>query len=240
MAGRLHDPLRALLASAGVLSPGEAAPSRDEVVRRLAGAGWSASNITRVLGPDPVTQAEPARESEREPEAKGAPARAVPPRDVSGLAPAAAPPRSLAEPVHLAGKERSTPSASPAPRAAAACASATAAPLPREPRTRIAAWKSREQLEAERTAPAAPPSGTRLALLPAPMPLLPPAPGFRLGSGERRDCARNDECLTVFVRRHRGMAALGHCPADCAAFLEHDAQAARELAMRRTRSNFDT
>jgi len=54
--------MRALLVSAGVLAPYAPLPPRDEAARLLAGAGWSASNITRVLGPVPVAPAEPARE----------------------------------------------------------------------------------------------------------------------------------------------------------------------------------
>lgn len=218
MAGRLHDPLRALLASAGVLAPGEPAPSRDEVARRLRAAGWSASNIQRVLGPDPKAPAEPARE--REPEAKAALVRVVPPRTTSGQVPAAAPQRSLAEPATSAGTGRTRGDALPAPRGPAASASAAAAPLPREPRARLVAWKSPAQLDAERrAAPPPPPSGPRLALLPAPLPILPPAPGLLGGRGEQRDCARWDECVTMLALREPNAPA-GYCHPGCTAFVD--------------------
>lgn len=55
MAARPRNPMRALLVAAGVLAPSAPVPPRDETARLLARAGWSASNIERVLGPAPTT-----------------------------------------------------------------------------------------------------------------------------------------------------------------------------------------
>ncbi len=57
-----------------------------------------------------------------------------------------------------------------------------------------------------------------LALVPA----LKPAPGFARGEGERRDCARADECAAMNDRQVRAKAQHRdppvHCPTDCPAF----------------------
>lgn len=99
--------MRALLVSAGAIGRDEAVPTRAEIVERLRAAGWSASNIARVLGPVAV---EAPQQSLAEP--GDLPGKARTPRGDTST-------------------PTSTPRQAPSPRGPVATASAAAAPLPR-------------------------------------------------------------------------------------------------------------